>query len=207
MFFINFAVAGFAPYFMVLIPALPFLILSAFPISWQPVRSSEKQGIIGAGMGALVSTLPVTAILAYDMATGWRGGADIGLGLLLLFLPLYSVAFMALGYFAGEIVGLFIHRKFQRWPIICRTFSLFTGVGFSFYFSYKSHGAYRLLRYYKKNDPSAAELYEIDFWLFLFMAGASWLIPLGVYIFTGRDRPKGSSRVNDSDVKKPGGLP
>jgi hypothetical protein len=38
----------------------------------------------------------------------------------------------------------------------------------------------------KKNDPSAAELYEIDFWLFVFMAAASLLIPLILYIVTRR---------------------
>jgi hypothetical protein len=38
--------------------------------------------MIGAGIGALASVLLDTAIFEYDMVTGWRGGADIGLGLL-----------------------------------------------------------------------------------------------------------------------------
>ena len=84
---INLAIAGFAPYFVVLIPAFPFLLLAVFPISWKLVSYSEEHGIIGAGIGAFVSTLPATAIFAYDMITGWRGGADIGLGLLYMFLP------------------------------------------------------------------------------------------------------------------------
>jgi hypothetical protein len=176
---INFAISGFAPYFMVLIPAFPFLLLSVFPISWK------------------LSTLPVTAIFAYDMVTGWSGGADIGLGLLYMFLPLYSVAFMALGYFIGEITALIRHRNFQRLPNIFRTISLFIGIGLCFYFLFRSHSAYNLLRYYEKNDPSAAELYEIDFWLFVFMAAASLLIPLVVYFITGRKRRIGSNKANE----------
>ena len=43
---INFAISGFAPYFMVLIPAFPFLLLSVFPISWNHVRYPDRHGII-----------------------------------------------------------------------------------------------------------------------------------------------------------------
>jgi hypothetical protein len=32
------------------------------------------------------------------------------------------------------------------------------------------------------------ELYEIDFWLFVFMTAASLLIPLVVFLITGRNR-------------------
>ena len=87
---INFAISGFAPYLMVLITAFPFLLLSVFPISWKHVSYSERHGIIGAGIGAFSSILPATAIFAYDMVTGWRGGADIGLGLLYMFLSLWQ---------------------------------------------------------------------------------------------------------------------
>ncbi len=188
MVFINFAISGFAAYFMVLIPAFPFLLLSLFPISWNYVRYPEKNGIIGAGIGAFISILPATVIFAYDMVTGWKGGADIGLGLLYMFLPLYSVGFMALGYFIGEIISLIRHRNFQRWPKIFRTISLFVGIGLCFYFLFRSHSIYDLLRYYEKNDPSAAELYETDFWLFVILAAASLLIPLVVYFITRRHR-------------------
>jgi hypothetical protein len=60
-----------------------------------------------------------------------------------------------------------------------------------------------LLRYYEKNDPSAAELYEIDFWLFIFMAAASLLIPLVVYLITERNRRIASNNTNDADAEKP----
>ena len=185
---INFAISGFAPYFMVLIPAFPFLLLTAFPISWKLICYSEKSGIIGAGIGAFASTLPATVILAYDMVTVWKGGADIGLGLLYMFLPLYSILFMTFGYFIGEITAFIRHRNFQRLPNIFRAISLFIGMGLCFYFIYRAHSSYNLLRYYEKNDPSAAELYEIDFWLFVFMVGASLLIPLVVSLITGRKR-------------------
>jgi len=45
-----------------------------------------------------------------------------------------------------------------------------------------------------KKDPSAAELYEIDFWLFVSVAVAYLLIPLVVYLITGRNRRIGSNR-------------
>ena len=93
---------------------------------------------------------------------------------------------MALGYFIGEIIALVRHRNFQRLPKIFQTTSLFIGIGLCFYFLFKSHSTYSLLRYYEKNDPSAAELYEIDFWLFVILAAASLLIPLVVYLITRR---------------------
>lgn len=198
---INFAISGFAPYFMVLIPAFPFLLLSVFPISWNHVRYPEKHGIIGAGIGAFISTLPVTVIFAYDMVTGWKGGADIGLGLLYMFLPLYSVVFMALGYFIGEIIALVRHRNFQRLPKIFQTTSLFIGIGLCFYFLFKSHSTYSLLRYYEKNDPSAAELYEIDFWIFVILAAASLLIPLVAYFIRRRKREITSNPPYQNDMK------
>ena len=55
----------------------------------------------------------------------------------------------------------------------------------------KSHGAYYLWRYYKIHDPFAAEVYAIDFWLFVLMSGAALLVPLVIYIFT---RKKNRSR-------------
>ncbi len=181
---INFAIAGFAPYLMVLIPAFPFCLLCILPISRQYVGQPNTAGLIGAGIGALISVLPVTVILAYDMITGWKGGADIGLGLLYLFLPVYSAVIMALGYFIAETVSLIRQRDFGRGPEILRTLSLFIGIGFSFYFLLKSHSAYTLWRYYQIHDPSAAELYGIDVWLFAVLAAAALLMPIGVYFFT-----------------------
>ena len=64
---VNFTIAGFAPHFMVIIPAFPFLLLSVLPMSWKLVGHSDTHGIIGAGIGALASVLPVTAIFAYDL--------------------------------------------------------------------------------------------------------------------------------------------
>lgn len=187
---IHFTIGGFAPYFMVLMPAFPFLLLSVLPLSWKPIGLSDRPGMIGAGLGALASVLPVTAIFAYDMVTGWKGGADIGLGLLYMFLPVYSVVFMALGYFIVEIVALTRQRNFQRLPDIFKTISLFIGIGLCFYFLFGSLGDYNLWRYYQKIDPSAAELYEIGFWLSIIKAGASLLIPLVIYLITRRNNKR-----------------
>jgi hypothetical protein len=184
MVLVHFTIAGFAPYLMVLIPGFPFLLLSVLPISWRSVGHSDRQGMIGAGIGALVSVLPATVIFAYDMITGWKGGADIGLGLLYMYLPLYSVVFMGLGYFIGEIIVLIRHRDIQRLAHIFRTLSLFIGIGLCFYFLLGAHSDYDLWRYYEKNDPSAAEVYEIGFWLSVFKAGVALLIPLAVYLIT-----------------------
>jgi hypothetical protein len=187
MVLVNFTIAGFAPYFMVLMPAFPFLLLSVLPISWKPVGHADTHGLIGAGIGALASVLPVTAIFAYDMVTGWKGGADIGLGLLYLFLPVYSVVFMGLGYFIGEVIVLKRHRDMRRWSAIFRTIALFIGIGLCFYFLLVSQSDYDLWRYYQKTDPSAAEVYEIGFWFSILKAGSSLLIPVAVYLITRRN--------------------
>lgn len=181
---VNYAIGGFAPYFLVLIPAFPFCLLAVLPISWKVVGDSDTEGVIGAGIAALISVIPAIALFAYDMVTGWKGGADIGLGLLYIFLPLYSIGLMLLGYFLGEITALIAHRNFQRLPEIFRTISLFTGIGFCFYFLFRSHELYHLFSYYAKNDPSFAELYEIKFWQFVFLAGVSLLIPIVVFFVT-----------------------
>ena len=182
----HFTIAGFAPYFMVLMPAFPFLLLSVLPVSWRPLEQQDNHGMVGAGIGALAAVLPVTALFAYDMVTGWKGGADIGLGLLYLFLPVYSVIFMGLGYFIGEVTVLKRHHDMRRLSIIFRTIALFIGFGLCFYFLLQSQSEYDLWRYYQKTDPSAAELYEIEFWFAIIKAGASLLIPVVVYLLTRR---------------------
>jgi hypothetical protein len=144
--------------------------------------------MIGAGLGALASVLPVTDIFAYDMVTGWKGGADIGLGLLYLFLPVYSVVLMALGYFIGEIIILMRHRDIQRMSSIFRNVSLFIGIGFCSYFLLGAHSDYSLWQYYAENDPSAAEVYEIGFWLSVCKAAAALLVPVAVYLITRRKK-------------------
>jgi len=192
MVLVHFIIAGFGPYFIVLMPAFPFLLLSVLPVSWKPVSHADNHGLIGAGIGALVSVLPATALFVYDMATGWKGGADIGLGLLYLFLPVYSVIFMGLGYFIGEVIVLKRHRDIRRFSAIFRTIALFIGIGLCFYFLLQSQSEYDLWRYYQKTDPSAAEIYEIEFWLSIIKAGASSLIPVVVYLLT---------RKNDKCVK------
>ena len=184
MVLVHFTIAGFAPYFMVLMPAFPFLLLSVLPVSWKPVGHGDHHGIVGAGIGALASVLPATALFAYDMVTGWKGGADIGLGLLYLFLPVYSVIFMGLGYFIGEVIVLKRHRDMSRLSAIFRTLALFIGIGFCFYFLLVSQSEYDLWRYYQQTDPSAAEVYEIGFWFSIIKAAASLLIPVVVYLLT-----------------------
>jgi hypothetical protein len=165
-------------------------LLCVLPISGQTMGQPHTAGLVGAGIGALISVLPVTVILAYDMTTGWKGGADIGLGLLYLFLPVYSTVIMALGYFIAEMAGLIRERNFRRIPDMLRILSLFIGIGFSFYFLLKSHSAYTLWRYYQIHDPSAAELYGIDAWLFAILAAAALIVPIAIYRFTRRKKAK-----------------
>lgn len=184
---VHFTIAGFAPYFMVLMPAFPFLLLSILPASWKSVTNPDKHGMIGAGIGSLVSVLPVTVFFAYDMVTDWKGGADIGLGLLYLYLPVYSVVFMGLGYFIGEVIVWVRHRDTRRLSSIFITVSIFIGFGFCLYFLLISRSEYELWRYYQKIDPSAAKIYEIGFWLSILKAGVTLIIPLVVYLITRRD--------------------
>ncbi len=184
MVLVHFTIAGFAPYFMVLMPAFPFLLLSVLPVSWRPVDQQDNHGLVGAGIGAVASVLPATALFAYDMVTGWKGGADIGLGLLYLFLPVYSVIFMGLGYFIGEVIVLKRHRDIRRFSAIFRTIALFIGIGLCFYFLLQSRSEYDLWRYYQQTDPSAAEIYEIGFWFSIIKAGASLVIPIIIYLLT-----------------------
>ena len=113
----------------------------------------------------------------------------IGLGLLYLILPVYSAVFMALGYFIAEVVELVRQRNFSQLPNIFRTLSVFIGIGFSFYFLLKLHSAYDLWVYYKVQDPSAAEIYAIDIWLFGLLAAASLLVPITVCFFTRKKSP------------------
>ncbi|WP_041064081.1 hypothetical protein [Thiolapillus brandeum] len=47
---VNFLLAGFAPYFMVLIPGFPFLLLLVLPASGKRVGDENTAGIMGAGM-------------------------------------------------------------------------------------------------------------------------------------------------------------
>ena len=187
---VNFAIGGFAPYFMLLIPGFPFLLLSVLPISWKPYGHSDTHGLIGAGIGALVSVIPGTALFAYDMITGWKGGADIGLGLLYMFLPVYSAVFMGVGYFMGAVVARVRRRDFKGLPDIFRTVFLFIGSGFCFYFLLDAHGEYNLWRYYEKSDPSAAELYEIGFWISIIKAVASLFIPLVIYLIARKNKKR-----------------
>ena len=181
---VHFTIAGFVPYFMVLMPAFPFLLLSVLPVSWRPLEQQDNHGLVGAGIGAVASVLPATALFAYDMVTGWKGGADIGLGLLYLFLPVYSVIFMGLGYFIGEVIVLKRHRDIRRFSAVFRTIALFIGIGLCFYFLLQSRSEYDLWRYYQQTDPSAAEIYEIGFWFSLIKAGASLVIPIVIYLLT-----------------------
>ncbi len=136
--------------------------------------------------GSVAAVLPVPAIFAYDMVTDWKGSADIGLGLLYLFLPVYSAVVMGLGYITGEVIVLVRHRDMRRLSAIFKNLALFIGIGLCFYFLLVSQSEYDLWRYYQKPDLSAAEVYEIGFWLSILKAGASLLIPLAVYLITRR---------------------
>jgi hypothetical protein len=185
---INFAIGGFSPGFMVLIPVFPFCLLALLPKSWTPVGAAETAGIVGAGTGAVISVLPVTALFAYDMITGWKGGADIGLGLLYLFLPLYSAVFVGLGYFVGEVITLKRRRDYRRLPELLSTLLLFAGAGFCCYFLFRLQGSYSLYSYYAESDPSAAELYEVDIGLYIVKAIGSLLVPLVLFLMVRKNR-------------------
>ena len=92
------------------------------------------------------------------------------------------------------------HQETGMYLPFAGTLFLFIGIGFSLYFLLKSHSAYTLWRYYKIHDPSAAEVYGIDVWLFALMAAAALLIPIVVYLMTRR---KNKQRNEDIDLTEP----
>jgi hypothetical protein len=126
---VHFTIAGFAPYFMALMPTFPFLLLSVLPISWKFVGHSDTHGMVGAGIGALASVLPVTVIFAYDMVTGWRGVLISGWAYSICFCHCIQSSLWPLATSSVETAACIRHRNFQRLPHIFKTVIICSSIG------------------------------------------------------------------------------
>ncbi|WP_144375072.1 hypothetical protein [Thiolapillus brandeum] len=84
---------------------------------------------------------------------------------------------MSLGYIGGELVLFARHRNNKNlWELIGAV-AIFLGIGLCLYFLFQAYFAHSLFERHVRLDPSAAELYQVEFWRYLLAAGASLLVP------------------------------
>jgi hypothetical protein len=92
----------------VIFPSLPFVVLCLFALARTQGRFVfSLSALIGATVGALAAIAFPYTLLRYASAHYRGGGANIGLGILFLFLPVYlPVAMFTGGWFAR---ALYLH--------------------------------------------------------------------------------------------------
>jgi len=77
-----------------LLPSLPFVLLAVLSFVWP----QQLGPLCGAAIGAAIAVGLPWGMLKYDSAHYYGGGANIGLGLLLLAMPVYLPLMMLAGY-------------------------------------------------------------------------------------------------------------
>ena len=89
---------------IVILPVIVFVLLALRCRRRKPDGTYKYQlgRIKGAMVGAIVSIVFPNMLLWDDLAHGRSGGVNIGLGLLLLAMPLYLPFLMYLGWFFGR---------------------------------------------------------------------------------------------------------
>lgn len=88
-----------------ILPGAPFVLLAPFAlIPGIPVRT-----VVGAAVGGLIGVGLPYGLLAYSSANYSGGGANIGLGLLLLAQPIYVPMAMVVGAILGTVAGTLGH--------------------------------------------------------------------------------------------------
>lgn len=92
------------------LPVLPFTLLAVA----SPLCSNSMGALWGAAVGAALAIGVPWGLLWYSSATYTGGGANIGIGILLMSIPLYLPALMLAGFAVGEMLGGTIERKSQR---------------------------------------------------------------------------------------------
>ncbi len=75
-----------------ILPSAPFICLAIL------VSPDNRKSVVGSMVGAIVAICIPYLLLTYDMLTHFRGGADIGLGLLLMAMPVYLLLAMSIGW-------------------------------------------------------------------------------------------------------------
>jgi len=80
-----------------ILPGAPFLLLAVLSlVSRVPIRAT-----VGAFVGSLLAIALPYGLLLYTLATYSGGGANIGVGLLLLAMPVYLPIAMVIGALFG----------------------------------------------------------------------------------------------------------
>jgi len=80
-----------------ILPGAPFLLLAILAL----VTRRPLSAVIGASAGSLLAVALPYGLLLYTSATYSGGGANIGVGILLVAVPLYLPILMAVGGFIG----------------------------------------------------------------------------------------------------------
>ena len=84
-----------------ILPPLPFVFLAAL------IKIKKDIGVyrlIGSACGAAVAIITPYLLMWIDSMNYSGGGANIGLGLLLVAMPISIPFFMAIGYFFGRLI-------------------------------------------------------------------------------------------------------
>ena len=83
-----------------ILPGLPFILLGIASLLFKQPFSIYP--FMGAAIGSFLAVSLPYGLLFYSSATYTGGGANIGLGLLLLFLPIYLILFTIFGWYIGK---------------------------------------------------------------------------------------------------------
>jgi len=88
-------------FYSYILPPLPFLFFAAL------IHIKKDIGVyklIGSACGAAVAIIAPNLLLWINSMNYSGGGANIGLGLLWLAMPIYIPILMAIGYFVGRLI-------------------------------------------------------------------------------------------------------
>ena len=86
----------FALVMTTVVPALPFLVMGSLSVIY--AKSISFPGMLGALLGALLAIcIPVTMFVVH-----YGGGANIGAGIVLTYLPFYMLIFVIVGWLIGR---------------------------------------------------------------------------------------------------------
>lgn len=83
-----------------ILPGLPFILLGIASLVFKQPFSIYP--FMGAAIGSFLAVSLPYGLLFYSSATYTGGGANIGLGLLLLVLPIYLILFTIVGWYIGK---------------------------------------------------------------------------------------------------------
>jgi hypothetical protein len=82
------------------LPPLPFVLLAVLSFGWP----QHLGPLCGAAIGAAIAVGVPWGLLKYDSAHYTGGGANIGIGLLLLAMPVYLPLLMLAGYGIAALI-------------------------------------------------------------------------------------------------------